>query len=40
MTKMLWQNRKKKKSCAELEGSNELSLGKAGNKESARAHIR
>ena len=25
---------KKKKSCAELEGSNELSLGKAENKES------
>ena len=39
MTKMLWQNRKKK-SCAELEGSNELSLGKAENKESARARIR
>ena len=39
MTKMLWKNRKEK-SCAELEASNELSLGKAENKESERAHVR
>ena len=31
---------KKKKSCAKMEGSNELSLGKAASKESERAHIR